>query len=360
MNNTEEYMVPCSTIKGSDGVVDHSATMLTANSFDTFDYLYFAAFLYRQNIRIIPPSELISSSKGTDMGTLIKTEGQLEEAVFAGGSSMWVVRGILETKNIVFKVPRGTDQGHDWTPRKYNKLMYDLFFEMQIMSHKPLCDHRNIVQLLGLSLIDIPNERCGTQLYPILVVEAADSEFPDLQKYVRSYQHQDPMPLNLVFDFVTDIADGLTALHVYGIVHGDIKPANILLFCDANAGRLVAKLGDFGSCGVDSSNDIPRGATAAWAPPEYDSFNLKVGEKTRDIYSFGLVCAYIAGNGKIEEMDNPQNFDWAKWNVDIRALYNDVQGTNIEPFLELVKGATREVSQRICSLSEAREKLFPR
>jgi serine/threonine protein kinase len=80
-------------------------------------------------------------------------------------------------------------------------------------------------------------------------------------------------------------------------VHGDVKHKNILLFESNEQGRLVAKISDFGSSGVDTSNEPPRGFSDDWVPPEYSMYSEKLGETLRDIYSFGLVCGYIATNG---------------------------------------------------------------
>lgn len=58
----------------------------------------------------------------------------------------------------------------------------DLYFELQIMSHQPLCEHPNIVQLEGISFIDHTNE----DIYPLLIVEPACRDFPDLTRLLSS------------------------------------------------------------------------------------------------------------------------------------------------------------------------------
>ena len=92
--------------------------------------------------------------------------------------------------------------------------MYDLFFEIQIMSHKSLAEHPNIVKLLGLSFsVDAKN-----QIYPILAVEAAHPQNPDLMQFVNSNNRPSPIPLDLIYALMGDIAEGLTALHRLGVV----------------------------------------------------------------------------------------------------------------------------------------------
>nr|GEX09981.1 U-box domain-containing protein kinase family protein [Tanacetum cinerariifolium] len=90
-----------------------------------------------------------------------------------------------------------------------------------------------------------------------------------------------------------ELCSVLIFLHSCGIVHGDLKPANLLL--DKN---LVSKLSDFGICRVLSPNEFssnntslccrtgPKG-TFAYLDPEF----LTTGELTSksDTYSFGVI-----------------------------------------------------------------------
>jgi serine/threonine protein kinase len=234
---------------------------------DNFDYLYFAKFLHKRAITIIPFSEVsITSSNATG-----------ESATFRHGTSMQVYFGDWQSRTVALKVPK-------YESRQYDRLMYDIYFEIQVMSHKSLLEHPNIVTLMGMTFAE-DTVSSNPQIRPILVVEAAHSLYSNLTEYIDVIDH---VPLSLAYELIGDIADGLTALHTLGVVHGDIKPENILVF---EGERLIAKIGDFGSCGVDVSMDPPRGGTELWSPPEYSRFNREIGEISHDIYAFGLVCA---------------------------------------------------------------------
>ncbi|KAL8646234.1 MAG: hypothetical protein Q9226_006952 [Calogaya cf. arnoldii] len=134
---------------------------------------------------------------------------------------------------------------------------------------------------------------------------------PDLASYVNNGPTR--LTSQEALFLAADVADGLAALHSFGIVHGDLKPANVLLFLDAESAaehepggqspRLVAKVGDFGYSGTVSSEDDVRGGTHFWNAPECldccDDEELKAfaTHQSRDIYSFGLLLVYLWTNG---------------------------------------------------------------
>ncbi|XP_031484501.1 U-box domain-containing protein 33-like [Nymphaea colorata] len=91
-----------------------------------------------------------------------------------------------------------------------------------------------------------------------------------------------------------EICSALLFLHSAGVVHGDLKPGNILL-----DSKLSAKIGDFGICRLlpeqDSTVSLcvttnPKG-TFAYMDPEF----LATGELTRlsDVYSFGVIILQL-------------------------------------------------------------------
>lgn len=89
------------------------------------------------------------------------------------------------------------------------------------------------------------------------------------------------------------ILQGLAAIHVKNIVHGDIKPANILL-----TERLTAKMSDFGMASILSAKKFPcpffHGSNN-WAAPE-----VLTGQKPdfqSDLFSVGVI-AYVLFTGR--------------------------------------------------------------
>jgi serine/threonine protein kinase len=173
-------------------------------------------------------------------------------------------------------------------------------------------------------------------IYPVVVVEAADSEYPDLKQFMEDCPRQGPIPLDLVYDFICDIADGLTALHNFGVVHGDIKPENILLFENVKKGRPVLKICDFGSTQVDVvSTDGIRGATEAWLAPEFYLFRKEVHKPTVDVFSFGLVSCYLASGGMM-----PDKFS-GRWRRVIEDCYSTIPLSRLEPLFNILEHALK-------------------
>ena len=70
------------------------------------------------------------------------------------------------------------------------------------------------------------------------------------------------LPVSSVLRWVAQAAEALTVLHQHGVVHGDVKPANLILDRD---GRVV--LVDLGSSSVPLT-EAPRGGTPGFRAPE--------------------------------------------------------------------------------------------
>jgi serine/threonine protein kinase len=88
---------------------------------------------------------------------------------------------------------------------------------------------------------------------------------------------------------ICDIALGLRYMHSQGIVHGDLKPGNIVL-----DGEWRAKICDFGLSRAMNLEDAGTGemGTLAYMAPEQVQGNLNPTEKT-DVFAFGLVLYEI-------------------------------------------------------------------
>ncbi|CAN0566632.1 unnamed protein product, partial [Ectocarpus sp. 12 AP-2014] len=120
-----------------------------------------------------------------------------------------------------------------------------------------------------------------------LVIELASGG--SLWEYLHSTS--EPLPHALQTAFLYDIARGMLFLHTKGVLHRDLKSANVLVFENR---RL--KLSDFGLSKIktESSNRSKRGAvgTAQWMSPE--EMDESPASEQSDVYSFGVVCFEVA------------------------------------------------------------------
>ena len=99
------------------------------------------------------------------------------------------------------------------------------------------------------------------------------------------------LPADDLIPLTASLADALAFMHQAGVVHRDVKPANILLLHEPPPSAPFAKLADFGiSRLVDGSRSTVAGSvlgTAAYLSPEQASG--RAAGPPSDIYSLGLV-----------------------------------------------------------------------
>jgi serine/threonine-protein kinase len=105
-------------------------------------------------------------------------------------------------------------------------------------------------------------------------------------KTLRDIMNQGPMPLDLVFDTITQMAEALAFAHEHGVIHRDIKPANVVI--TRQRGRI--KLTDFGIAHLVNSNHTQTGQMLG--SPRYMSPEQAMGRTVdgrSDIFSLGAV-----------------------------------------------------------------------
>jgi tRNA A-37 threonylcarbamoyl transferase component Bud32 len=119
-----------------------------------------------------------------------------------------------------------------------------------------------------------------------LVLELVDG--PDLATRL----HDGPLPEPLARQVCAQVADALAYVHAQGMVHRDVKPANILLSTDpGQPGTVRARLSDFGIVRMVGSTrltaaDLTLGTASYVAPEQARGANV---DTPADVYSLGLV-----------------------------------------------------------------------
>ncbi|MCA9269334.1 MAG: serine/threonine protein kinase, partial [Planctomycetales bacterium] len=128
---------------------------------------------------------------------------------------------------------------------------------------------------------------------PYFVMEYVDG--PDLATYI---QNQGPLSPELAIECVRQAASGLAYAHAEGVIHCDIKPANLLITWDGegDSARPVVKVLDMGLAHLLAASEADDGSSSAlgrqivgsvdYISPEQADVRQTVDARS-DVYSLG-------------------------------------------------------------------------
>jgi serine/threonine protein kinase len=182
---------------------------------------------------------------------------------------------------------------HDDNHRKKDDLR-SVVREIQVLSHPPLQSHPNIMRLLGSSWTA---NTVGTSILRVIV------EYSSLGSLFEMLTAPPLLTTQEKLDITFDIASGLERVHKCGIVHGDMKLSNIMVFPgERPACRFTAKLSDFGS---SIAADDPDQRKTYWGSPGYrppdilTESTMSIADlQSCDIFALGLCTWEILNNGR--------------------------------------------------------------
>ncbi|KAF9771947.1 hypothetical protein IL306_010382 [Fusarium sp. DS 682] len=203
------------------------------------------------------------ASKVQIYGQSHPTATGLKGAAYIGrGATLSVYRSRrYKDKVFAIKQPRlvfKDTEGETSTMRQ----LYSLHLELRVLTDTRIRAHENITKLESIVWEEHTDD--SGRLWPSLVMEYADmgtlSDF---------YDRGLDIPIQDEKRLCFSIGAALTHLHENGVIHGDIKPGNVLMFSAGDSKTFIPKLSDFGFSifDEDSPLELPLG-TADWEAPE--------------------------------------------------------------------------------------------
>ncbi len=195
---------------------------------------------------------------------------------------------------VVYKTARIAFTPEGEAVQRDRRAMASVMMEIYALVHPPLLNHPNVVSYVGLAWGSNPYE--PTHRLPILVVEHAD------YGTLAGLQEKEFLPSKTRQSLCLDVALGLDVLHRCGIVHGDVKAENVLIFANLRSQYppYIAKVADFGFSTVEAAASIAVnvGGTRPWKAPETDRPVPRAQLRQTDVYSFGLLVWRVGTDGK--------------------------------------------------------------
>ena len=218
----------------------------------------------------IPTQQLPASARPGPVGSLLADRFMIESLIGTGGmASVYRATDTALGRTVAVKLFRS--DGSAAEPERQSG-------EIALLAS---LNHFALVTLFdaGTAMVDgVPRA--------FIVMELVDG--PDLRARIEG----GPLPSLDVAMMGADLAEALHYVHEQGIIHRDVKPANVLLATSGFPGRSMhAKLADFGIARLlDETRLTATGSllgTASYLSPE-QALGGAIGAPT-DVYSLGLV-----------------------------------------------------------------------
>ncbi|CAI7831499.1 unnamed protein product, partial [Closterium sp. NIES-53] len=256
-----------------------------------------------------------------------------------------------------------------WAVKRAKVITADFHREVAQMATK---HHPNLVRLLGYAV----GGHVNTRVENILVYEFIANG--DLRHWIAP-DAPTSLTLQQRLGILLGVARGLEYLHSFGLVHRDVKPANILI--DAH---MQAKVADFGLVHVGEGTAAGTATgftrvlgTVGYVDPAYSLTHTAT--TTADVYSFGvLMLVMLSGRGATISAISPANeacasasnepISISKWDITIRLAHLAITCTamptasrpsmsRVAQYLEIIREEAEGGDARVRAAARVDEKL---
>ncbi|KAL4966990.1 uncharacterized protein BDV14DRAFT_198454 [Aspergillus stella-maris] len=189
----------------------------------------------------------------------------------------------------------------DRLERSDQEIFLRLMNEIYILCNTVVLNHSYVLQLQGIcwdvssqARQDSPESLQSDKVWPVLVFQKA--HFGDLYSFAQR-------PIGREIDFpmrwriCQEIGVAIAHMQSQYVIHGDIKPENILIFKGEDDSEFTAKVADFGFSiwrGYESTSvSVPQ--SWPWYAPECDEYpRLSCSQAIKtDVFSYGLLCLWF-------------------------------------------------------------------
>lgn len=216
--------------------------------------------------------------------------GEIERQDVVGqGETFIVERCVVRNQVLAMKHLKTNVAPDDGT---FRRRLQSVILELRIMRHAPLRSHPNILAVFGYGW-----NMKATQIVPYLLVQYAP--YGTLREYLRHFKSEISMVHKEIL--LGDVAAATSTLHLCGIIHGDIKLDNVLVFHSWDRPtKSIAKIADFGhsliTTGKEDSEQayIRYGGTFIYNAPEVHNQKSCPIDRAAlfkcDVWAFGLLA----------------------------------------------------------------------
>jgi serine/threonine protein kinase len=220
-----------------------------------------------------------------------------------------ITRGALIGKGGYASVFKGTWKGTAEVAIKCIELVGPMMLrdkmdvKREAYIHKQADDHPNICKLRGVVLPPPDSKRThqkGNDEF-VLVLELLQG---DLGQYLRGGRGE-LLPNPERIKLALDVAEGMAHLHSKNIIHGDLKPGNLLIRELEAPGQVQVVVSDFGLssiscvtlCSATMAAQVLQSSSTGlslwYSPPELLDNCISKKAKAGDVYSFGIILFEI-------------------------------------------------------------------